>query len=214
MQQKLTDFAKTLGLSLTPSQYEQLRAYADLVWQKKDQLNLTCVADKNEILTRHIADGFAVASIWNRHFAGQETGTVADMGSGAGYIGITLAIMCPHLRVSLIESLEKRCAFLNWVVLKLKLSNVDVRHMRLGQETAGFFDLVTERAMGPLSELLPLLASCVSEKGLVTAYQSQVGRLEEKYLQSHGLQMLLPLSYKLPEETKERYLMVFKHGYC
>ena len=214
MQKKLSDFPVGLGLTLTPAQWQQLKAYADLIWQKKDQLNLTSVSDKNEIFTRHIADGFAVACVWKRFFDGYENGTVADMGSGAGYIGITLAIMCPQVQVTLVESLQKRSLFLNWAILKLGLSNVVVKNMRLGQQSVGVFDLITERAMGPLEELLPLLVPCSKKGGVIAAYQSQAGQLEASLQKTLSLQEEEPLAYQLPDEKKCRFITVLTHGYC
>ena len=213
MQQKIADFAAKLGLEFSDTYWQKLYAYAELIWQKKDQLNLTSVSAKNEIFTRHLADGMACAALCQKYFTHQPTLTVADMGSGAGYIGITVAIMCPHVQVTLVESLQKRCLFLNWAIVKLGLDNVVVKNVRLGQEPVGTFDLVTERAMGPLTELLPLLAACAKPKGVVCAYQSQAGQVPPTIIQESGLCEGPSFSYTLPEETKTRYLMVFTHGH-
>ena len=213
MQKKLSDFAAGLGLTLTPTQWQQLSAYTELIWQKKDQLNLTSVNDKNEIFTRHIADGFVVACVWKQFFDKCENGTAADMGSGAGYIGITLAITCPQVQVTLVESLQKRSMFLNWVVLKLGLPNVVVKNMRLGQQAVGVFDLITERAMGPLEELLPLLAPCSKKDGVIAAYQSQPGQIEVNLRKTLSLKEEKQFVYQLPDEEKVRYITVLTHGY-
>lgn len=210
MHSKTAEFAASLGLTLTQPQLEQLEQYAGLVWQKKDFLNLTSVADKEEIFTRHICDGLAGAAFFKRSAENKDVFTVADMGSGAGYIGLAAAIALPQAKVSLVESLEKRCAFLNWVVLKLSLKNVTVICMRLGQKSAGTFDFVTERAMGQLSDILPLVAPALKAGGIFAAYQSAQTQTEAALLHRLGLTALPFESYRLPQENKDRFLAVFK----
>ena len=209
MQQTVIKFASGLGLTLTASMYELLAQYADLVWQKKDMLNLTSVSDKNEIFTRHICDGLAAASVLNTVAAGRDL-SAADLGTGAGYIGLTCAVVCPCVQMTLIDSLQKRCAFLNWATMKLSLKNVSVENIRLGQQPTKHFDFVTERAMGPLPEILPLAAACLQKGGEFLAYQSQVGKIDESSLQRLALKEGTPVGYTLPGETQTRYLMRFK----
>lgn len=209
MQQTLTKFASGLGLTLTVPMYELLAQYADLIWLKKDMLNLTSVSDKNEIFTRHICDGLAAASVLNTAQAGRAM-KAADLGTGAGYIGLTCAIVCHRVQVTLIDSLQKRCAFLNWATMKLGLKNVTVENIRLGQQPTNRFDFVTERAMGPLPEILPLAASCLQKGGDFLAYQSQLSEMDKQLLEGLALKNDTPVAYILPGETQTRYLMRFK----
>ena len=83
MQQKLYNFASAQGLVLTPGQVDLLLQYAQLVWQKKEQLNLTSVANPAEIITRHICDGLAAAAVFRKQMKNVHTFSAADMGSGA-----------------------------------------------------------------------------------------------------------------------------------
>lgn len=209
MQSKLTDFAARQGLSLPSDAAERLVSYAQLVWQKKDFLNLTSVADLEEIITRHVCDGLAAAALFAQCAAEKENFSVADMGSGAGYIGLSIATALPQAQVSLVESLEKRCSFLNWAVLKLGLKNVSVRQVRLGQTPLPPFDFVTERAMGQLNDILPLVAPCVAPGGLFAAYQSQPDQAAAALVTRCGLKALPAQAYQLPGEQKERYLALF-----
>lgn len=214
MQKKLLDFAAELGLQLTPKSAELLIQYADLVWQKKDTLNLTSVSDKDEIITRHICDGLAGAG-WIARLPKQEDLKIADVGTGAGYIGITIAITLPHVKMTLVESLQRRCMFLNWAILKLGLQNVQVENIRLGQHATGPFDVITERAMGQLDEVLPWVTPSLKETGVFVAYQSARGVVTENLLARLSLREEQPVSYVLPHEERERYLRIFKkHGHC
>ncbi len=209
MQKRLLDFASKLGLVLTEKSVILLLQYADLVWQKKDMLNLTSVVDKNEIITRHICDGLAAAAFIAPKIAGKNDFSIADMGSGAGYIGLTIAIVLPDLQVSLIESLERRCAFLNWASMKLGLKNVTVVNIRLGQQKVGPFDIVTERAMGKINDILPLVSSTVKTGGSFIAYQSCKKEADNALLRQLAMQEQPEFVYRLPAEDKERYLAVF-----
>ena len=209
MRAKTADFAASLGLELAPEQLDTLVRYADLVWEKKDFLNLTSVANKEEIFTRHICDGLAAAAFFHRAAQGKERFTVADMGAGAGYIGLACAAVLPRASVTLVESLEKRCSFLNWAVLKLALKNVRVLNRRLGQQKAGPFDFITERAMGQINDILPLLAPALAAGGVLAAYQSAPDEAQEDLLRRLGLRRETPVSYWLPGEEKQRYLAVF-----
>ena len=210
MHSKTAEFAASAGLALNPQQLALLEQYADLVWQKKDFLNLTSVADKDEIFTRHICDGLAGAAFFKRQAAGWAAFSVADMGSGAGYIGLSVAAALPQAKVSLVESLEKRCSFLNWAVLKLGLKNVTVVCMRLGQKSAGTFDFVTERAMGQINDILPLVAPALKAGGVFAAYQSAQTSTDSEGLHRLGLTHIGYEGYCLPQESKTRYLSVFQ----
>ena len=213
MQKKLLDFAAARGLQLAPDAVKLLLQYADLVWQKKDMLNLTSVSDKTEIITRHICDGLVGAG-WMAQLPVETGFKVADVGTGAGYIGIAVAIALPQVHMTLIESLQRRCMFLNWAILKLGLANVRVENIRLGQQTAGPFDVITERAMGQLEEVLPWVAPALKETGVFGAYQSARGEADENLLARLSLREESGISYVLPHEGKERYLRVFKkHGH-
>lgn len=210
MPKRLRDFAAGLGLELTREAAETLAAYAELVWQKKDFLNLTSVADKDEIFSRHICDGLAASAFFKRSAQGRADVSAADMGAGAGYIGLTLAAALPGAKVTLVESLQRRCSFLNWAVMKLGLKNVTVKCMRLGQSPAGPFDFVTERAMGQINEVLPLVTPALRAGGLFAAYQSRPDQADDELVSRLGLMPQPPLGYTLPGEEKERWLAVFK----
>lgn len=171
MNQTLNACAQHLQLPLSQQQYALLEQYGEMVWQKKEMLNLTSVADKEEIFSRHICDGLQAAAYVAQNFPSEAQG--ADAGSGAGYIGLTCAVALPHCKITLIESLQRRCAFLNWAVMTLGLRNVKVLNRRLGQGGNFQFDFVTERAMGKLTDILPLCAGSLKKGGLFIAYQGE-----------------------------------------
>ncbi len=200
---KLLDFASQLNISLTALQQEQLAMYAQCVWQKKELLNLTAVQSLQEIYTRHLADGLAVAAYMRCFFDKRQVAApqLADMGAGCGYIGIALAIAWPQAHITLVESLEKRCKFMHWAILQTGLSNVTVCHARLGQGTQFAFDAVTERAMGALPDIFTDCINAVKPNGLFVAFQGEHPQTEQVPGGVFDLH-----AYQLPFDKKTRFL--------
>lgn len=203
MPKKLLNFAAQQGLPFSDAQAEQLLAYGRCVWAKKDTLNLTSVADFDEVITRHLCDGLAAAAcIYKQNRPCTE---LADAGAGCGYIGFALAAAFPQAQITLLESLEKRCQFMNWAALKAAFANIRVQNVRLGQAATGPFDVVTERAMGPLETVLPLCTAPLKAGGIFIAFQSEITPAV-----CAGVRVLTPYTYTLPGEAKPRYLAVYQ----
>lgn len=211
MFKKLTDFAQSVCLPVSEEQAKLLVAYAERVWQKKDFLNLTSAADLQEVLSRHICDGLAgAAKVYAMsRVKGLETFTLADVGSGAGYIGLTMAISLPQAQITLVESIEKRCSFMNWAIMNLGLKNVKVKNARLGQHGHFQFDFVTERAMGQLPDLLGICLSAVRPGGVFMAYQGEHPQADQTDPAKYGAQLLGVEKYTLPADDKKRHFALF-----
>ena len=212
MQKQLIDFAARAGLPLSAEQADRLVQYAKLVWEKKDFLNLTSASSLEEILSRHICDGLtAAAKIYAMaHIKNLSSCHAADAGAGAGYIGITLAVALPQAQVTLIESLEKRCSFMNWALLQLGLSNAKVKKVRLGQGTKFAFDFLTERAMGQLPDILAACVSAVKPGGVFIAFQGEHPQTDVCDPHACGAVLLGVERYSLPCDDKKRHLALFE----
>lgn len=204
MQKILTDFAATLSFPLSTQQADQLAGYAQLVWDKKDVLNLTSCRDIKEVCTRHICDGLQGAAQLMECAAKRNLKefSVLDAGAGAGFIGITLAAALPCARVKLVESINKRCTFMNWALLMLGLSNVQVVNMRLGEKTQTA-QFVTERAMGQLPDIFSVCMDAVEPGGVFMAYQGENPQIQ-------NLPVNTVRSYHLPADEKIRHLVLFE----
>ena len=192
MHKKLTNYAAQIGLPLTQAQGEKLLAYARCVWDKKDVLNLTSAATFDEVVGRHICDGLTAAAEMQKHFPVQTALQLADMGAGCGYIGMTLAVALPQAHVTLVESLEKRCKFMNWA----------------GQGTHFAFDVVTERAMGQLPDIFAICMDAVKPGGIFMAFQGA----HPQEVTGHA--PLVQQKYTLPGDNTPRYLVLFKKSYA
>jgi 16S rRNA (guanine527-N7)-methyltransferase len=150
-------------LCLSADQVGQLLAYLDLLAQWNQKINLTAIRDPEECVTRHFGQSLYLA----RHF--QLSGRLLDIGSGAGFPGLALKIAFPTLRVTLLEPVAKKRAFLKEVARTCSMESVEVRSERLEQFTASAeaakFDAATSRAVGQLAKLVPLAAECLKPGG-------------------------------------------------
>ena len=168
LQELLADYIEQ-PLSLRQS--EQLLAYLDLLLKWNAKTNLTAIREPEPIVRRHFGESLALAELVDE-LAGIET--AADLGSGAGFPGLPLAIFCPEIKVTLIESQNKKATFLKEVVRTLDLANVSVLNQR-AEEVALKFDLITMRAVERFTQAL-MVASLMLKPGgwlaiLVSAQQ-------------------------------------------
>ncbi len=206
---KKEDYLKTLDLNLSAKQEENLFAYIDLLWQKKEDLNLTSVETKQEIWDRHILDALNAVSLIKQ--LDESVLNIADFGSGAGYIGLVIAVMLPQAKITLIEGLNKRCLFLNWVCLKLGLNNVEVLNIKAGQKDIDkIFDITTERAMGKIDDVLPICTANLKNGGHFLAYQGIMSEADSQVQHKADVCQQLEKKYFLPCDDKMRKIVVFK----
>jgi 16S rRNA (guanine527-N7)-methyltransferase len=159
---------------LTDTQLRQLGAYLDLLQKWNARTNLTAVRDPEQIVTRHFGESlFAAATL----LYDAPAASVIDLGSGAGFPGLPIAIFAPAAEVTLIESQNKKATFLKEVVRTLALPNVTVFRGR-GETFAGTANLVTMRAVEKFEAALNVAARLVAPGGrlalLIGAEQSQV----------------------------------------
>ena len=134
------DIAEALDLDLTPEQLDKLEAFEALIRERAIPLGMVATADAPRLRERHLHDSLRAATVVS---AGDRT--AYDLGSGAGLPGVVVAIACPDLRTSLVESRRPRAAFLQLVVDRLGLSNVAVCNERV-ETLADPVDLCFSRA--------------------------------------------------------------------
>jgi len=212
--EQAADFMKSLGIAPGASHLEKLDAYAALVLEKNRDFNLTAAADEREVWLRHICDGAAALPLLKKLFKDRTPPLLADAGAGAGYTGITLKILWPEASVVLIDSLTKRCAFMDWACAKLGLPGIKAARLRLGQDKSSVVaDAVLERAMGALEDIAGPCASVAATGGYFIAYRSSpaplAGASPAPELEPLAPNTALPLSYRLPEETQDRSFAVY-----
>jgi 16S rRNA (guanine527-N7)-methyltransferase len=145
---------------LSPAQLQQLSGYLDLLVRWNAKTNLTSVRQPEEIVRRHFGESLFLA----RNVSRELVSSAVDLGSGAGFPGIPLKIYSPHLAVTLIESQNKKATFLNEVIRRLTLTNINVFAGR-AQDSGLQADLVTLRAVEKFEEALPVARQLLKPTG-------------------------------------------------
>lgn len=164
------------GLNLCAEQLDQFETYLHLIQEWNQKMNLTAITDDSEIWQKHFYD--SVVPFLHTSFQ-----TLSDVGSGAGFPGIPLAIAWPNRSFVLVEPLAKRCRFLNEVKNQLHLDNVEIVNARAEdfvKEHREQFDAVSARAVARLSILLELCVPLVNDSGTFIALKGANGKEELK----------------------------------
>lgn len=168
----------SLGLELTEAQVQTLLAYQDWVAKWNRVYNLTALRDPQEMLTHHLLDSLAVVQPLRRHLAQHLAQRDAqprllDVGSGAGLPGVVLAITCPELDVSCVDTVAKKALFIQQVAAALRLPNLHGVHARVETLTQPF-DVVTSRAFASLVDFTQWSAGALAEQGVWMAMKGKV----------------------------------------
>lgn len=144
------------GVELSDKQLEQFASYYQILVAANKEVNLTRITEKSDVYLKHFYDSLTPFLTFKPLFEGQNT--LCDVGSGAGFPGIPLKIVCPSLELTIVDSLNKRLKFLTSLCDQLQLTGVHLVHGRA--EDAGHdkdlreqFDLVTARAVANMSTL-------------------------------------------------------------
>jgi 16S rRNA (guanine527-N7)-methyltransferase len=168
--ERLAHYAAVWGLPLSATQREQFRAYLALLLQWNEQVNLTAIRDPAQIEVRHFLDSLSCATV-----TGDLNGLrLIDVGSGAGFPGLPLKILYPHLKLALLDSVGKKTRFLEAAVAALELQEVTVltgRAELLGHQPAhrGRYDWAAARSVADLRVLVELLLPLCHVGGHVLA---------------------------------------------
>ena len=164
-------YGEKIDIKFTEEQLNQFYKYMNLLLEWNEKINLTAITDPNEVILKHFIDSLTL----NKYI--KENSTLADVGTGAGFPGIPLKILRPDLKITLVDSLNKRINFLNEVINKLNLVNIETVHSRIedfgkDKKYRESFDFVTARAVANLAVLseylLPIAkvgVQCVGMKG-------------------------------------------------
>lgn len=169
------------GILLSDTQKNQYDKYFKLVVEWNGKINLTAITDEEEFYTKHFYDSISLA--FYKDYS--EVESICDVGSGAGFPSIPLKILYPNLKVTIVDSLNKRIKFLNLLQEELGLTNCNFIHARaeeVGQNKVyrEKFEIVTARAVARLNVLAELCLPLVKKGGYFLSLKAQKAEEETK----------------------------------
>lgn len=206
--------ASEIGLTLSGEQLEQFQIYYDYLLEKNKVMNLTAITEEQDVVIKHFIDSMALLK-----FISVDHLSVIDVGTGAGFPGIPLAILVPSASFVLMDSLNKRIRFLEEVLERCQIKNVELVHGRvedLAHDTTyrEKFDICVSRAVANLSTLLEYATPFVTVGGKFISYKS--GEIEEERTASMHAQKVLHcenidvISFDLPYRDFRRSFIIFE----
>ncbi len=201
---------KKINIELTEQQLALLEEYYIILKEENEKYNLTRIIDYQEVYLKHFYDSLTINKIIDIH--GQN---ICDLGSGAGFPGLVLAICFPNSKLTLIESNGKKCYFLNLIKEKLKLNNVIVINERIedyAKDNREIFDIVTARAVAPLKHLLEYGIPLVKVDGNFIAMKANVENEEQNiknYLNKLSITEAKRVIFNLPIENSLRTIIKY-----
>jgi 16S rRNA (guanine527-N7)-methyltransferase len=159
---KIESTLSPFRVQLSAVQIAKIQEYIRLLLKWNQSVSLTSVLDPVEILSRHFGESMFICGLIL-----VENCRLADLGSGGGFPGLALKIACPGLRLVLIESNKKKCAFLSEVIRELELENVEVMPIRYEEirVSPDFTDVITARAVGGFPDILRWAKTALSRRG-------------------------------------------------
>jgi len=205
----------SIGLTPTGDQLDQFETFYELLVEWNKAMNLTNITEYDDVMVKHYLDSINVAKAFNL----KEVVKVLDVGTGAGFPGIPLKIILPHLSVTLMDALNKRVQFMNEVIDRLDLEQIDAIHSRaeiLAQDLVfrSRYDLVVSRAVSQLATLSEYCLPFVKIGGYFIAYKSVDTEDEineaKNAISILGGQIEKVSDYEVPESDFSRRYVIIK----
>ena len=200
---------KKINIDIKNEKLNKLEKFYHLMIEWNKKINLTRITEEKEVYLKHFYDSLTLNKVVDL----KKIKTLCDVGTGAGFPGIVLKIIFPDIKITLIDSLQKRVNYLNTIIKELELNNIEAIHTR-GEDFKGKYDVVTSRAVANVEKLMDYTMHLVSKKGIFVAMKAKIeneltekvrNNIENKYI------IIKEEKFYLPIEESERTLLVIKN---
>ena len=200
---------KLMNINLTEEQLSKLDKFQKLLLEWNEKINLTRITEEKEVYLKHFYDSLTL----NKVIDLSKVKTLCDVGTGAGFPGIVLKIVFPNIKITLVDSLQKRVNYLNEIIKELNLKEIEAIHVR-GEEHKGKYEIVTSRAVANIEKLVNYTMHLVEKDGLFIAMK---GNIEEELTKevenklSRKYKIIKIEKFNLPIENSARSLVVLQN---
>lgn len=201
---------KELGITLSDKELNNLDRYYQILKEENSKYNLTRIIEEEDVYLKHFYDSLTITKVIDI-----KDQSICDLGSGAGFPGLVLAICFPNSKLTLIESNGKKCNFLNIVKEKLNLDNVTIINTRIeeyAKSNREIFDIVTARAVAPLKHLLEYGIPLVKIDGYFIAMKANTESEElniNNYYNKLDIKEESRIVFNLPKENSTRTIIKY-----
>lgn len=205
---KLYSGLEDLTLDLSPFQHQQLIEYAERIIKWNKVYNLTALSKPEDVITHHLLDCLAVVPHFRNIAAAFEAPRLLDVGAGAGLPGIVLAICNPEWQITMVDTVQKKAAFIQQTCAGLKLLNASGEHTRVEKFRSELpFDLITSRAFASIRLFIDVSKHLIAAHGV---FLPMKGRLNVDNDVPGGWQTHSILRIEVPFLPEERHLFVIQ----
>ena len=199
-----------IGIELDELKLANLERYFELLVEWNEKMNLTGITKKEDVYLKHFYDSLTLFKAIDLN----KVETLCDIGTGAGFPGLVIKIVFPNIKVTLVDSLNKRINFLNEVIKELNLENIETISTRVeeyGVKNREIYDVVVARAVASLPVLLEYATPLVKVNGNFIAMKSSKDELDDLKDVYRKLNIKLSdvITFLLPFENSNRALMKF-----
>ena len=214
----LIDGAQKMGINLYKEQIKKFSRFLELLVQWNQKINLTSLKTPREIIIKHFLDSISCVKVINK-YSDTEGINIIDVGAGAGFPGMPIKIICPSIRLSLLEARKKKAVFLEKITGEMNFQQVEILNGRV--ETFGKsedyrerYDIAISRAVARLNVLSEYCLPLVRVGGLFVAQKGRSYKEETekslKTVQVLGGELIGVENVLIPFINQERYLLVIK----
>ena len=200
---------KKINIEITEEQLQKLNKFYELLIEWNEKINLTRIIEKEEVYLKHFYDSLTITKVVDL----TKVETLCDIGTGAGFPGVVLKIMYPNLKITLVDALQKRVNYLNEIIKKLDLKDIEALHVR-GEDLKEKYDVVTSRAVANIEKLLTYTMHLLNKDGIMIAMK---GNIEEELTKevedkiNRKYKIVEVNKFILPIENSNRSLVVIKN---